>query len=329
MDETCPADWRPTASFDNLRRRAQVLAAIRAFFAARGVLEVETPALCGAGTTDPALASLTTRYTGPGLPAGTRLFLQTSPEFAMKRLLAAGSGSIYQICKAFRDHERGGRHNPEFTLLEWYRIGFDHWQLMDEVEALLAAVLGNDPGPAPRWSYRELFLHHVATDPLTCAVPALAEGAVRLGVSVPAGMPDDDPDPWRDLLWTQVVEPRLPPGPAFVYDYPASQAALARVRADDPPVAERFELYLDGVELANGFHELSDPAEQRARFDRDAARRSAAGLEPVPADGHLLAALDHGLPDCAGVALGLDRLVMAAAAAPSIDAVVAFPVERA
>lgn len=342
-------DWRPTATLETLRLRARLLAAVRAFFAARGVLEVETPCLGGAAVTDPHLHSLTTALGGGGGLERT-LYLQTSPEYAMKRLLAAGSGPIYQLARAFRDGEAGRRHNPEFTLLEWYRPGFDHHRLMDEVEELLAATLEEraaaEPGgpelaepirPAERLTYAEAFRRHAGVDPFADPVARLAEAAREAaGGAVPEL--GDDRDAWLDLLMATTVERRLGwdggrAHPTFVHDFPASQAALARVREPlpegGPAVAERFELFVAGLELANGFHELADPAEQRRRFERDLARRRAAGLPEPPIDERLLAALEAGLPDCAGVALGFDRLVMLAAGARSIEEVLAFPIDRA
>ncbi len=323
-------DWRPGAGLDALRLRARLLAGIREFFAIREVLEVDTPALSPAAASDPALASFAVRYQGPGPLHGQNLYLHTSPEFPMKRLLAAGSGSIYQLAKVFRDGEAGSRHNPEFTLLEWYRPGYDHHRLMDEARDLVIALLGQQP--VRRLSYRDVFLTHLGLDPFRTEVPELAAVATVQGLVPPPSMPTTDPDPWLDLLLSHCIEPRLGPGLVFVYDYPASQAALARLRWDDPhgpPVGERFELYLDGVELANGFHELADGAEQRRRFEADNAARQARGLPVMPLDGRLLAALDAGLPDCAGVALGVDRLVMQAAGADSLEAVLAFAINRA
>ncbi|MBL8251667.1 MAG: EF-P lysine aminoacylase GenX [Candidatus Competibacter sp.] len=326
------AAWAPGADWDTLRLRAELLARIRAFFAARRVLEVETPALSAAAIPDPHLASFSTRYTGPGPRHGQALYLHTSPEFPMKRLLAAGSGCIYQIARVFRDGEAGRRHNPEFTLLEWYRVGFDHHRLMGEatelVEALLAGRLAlSEP---ERVSYRDLFERHLRLDPHRATATELAACARRQGLRVPADLSADDPDPWLDLLLTHCIEPQLGQGRlSWVYDYPASQAALARLRPGDPPVGERFELYLNGLELANGFHELGDAGEQRRRFEGENARRQASGLSPVPVDGALLAALDSGLPDCAGVALGFDRLVMLAAGKASIQEVIAFPIDIA
>lgn len=324
--------WSPSASLEALRLRAALLADIRAFFAARGVLEVETPVLSHAGATDPNLDSFITRYRGPGAADGATLYLHTSPEFPMKRLLAAGSGPIYQICRAFRNGESGRRHNPEFTLLEWYRPGFDHHQLMDEVETLLRALFRGRiaPGAARRLSYAEAFLTHVGVDPHRATVAELARAAAEHGIAAPDGMPEHDRDPWLDLLLTERVEPALAAeGLCFLYDYPASQAALARVRPGTPPVAERFEVYLHGMELANGFHELIDAREQGERFARERQRRRERGRGDVPPDQHLLTALTDGLPPVAGVALGLDRLLMVLIGAGCIEEVIAFPIDRA
>ncbi len=323
------SDWRPCAGPAVLRARAGLLAELRAFFAAAGVLEVETPLCASAPGTDPALEPLLTRYTGPGWPAGLTLYLQTSPEFAMKRLLAAGSGPIYQICKAFRDGEAGRRHNPEFTLLEWYRPGFDLPRLMDEVAALARLGLGQPALAEERLSYRELFMRHLDLDPLEAPVAAL-RGLAVAQIDGAAGLELPDRDAWLDLLLTALIEPRLGAGRlTLVYDYPASQAALACLNPGDPRVAERFELYYRGVELANGFHELADPAEQRARCVADNRKRCARGQAELPLDERLLAALAQGLPDCAGVALGLDRLLMLRLGADSLGEVLAFPIERA
>ncbi len=323
--------WQPAAVWDVVRLRAWLLREIRDFFAARDVLEVDTPSLSAAAASDIALQSFTVNYHGPGLAPGQELFLHTSPEFPMKRLLAAGSGAIYQLCKVFRDGEAGTRHNPEFTLLEWYRPGWDHWQLMEELETLLTSLL-TARGLAlevRRYSYRALFQDYLAIDPLRAPVEALRQCALDAGIQPPEGMPANDPDPWRDLLLTHCIEPRLGPGLVLVYDYPASQAALAKIRQDDPPVAERFELYGNGIELANGFHELTDAGEQEARFAADNRRRQQQGLSPVPLDRHLLDALAHGLPACAGVALGVDRLLMLLAGVTDIRKVLTFPLERA
>jgi lysyl-tRNA synthetase class 2 len=318
-------DWRPTASIEVLRLRAAMVATIRAFFDAGEVLEVETPLLASAPVTDLHLQALSCRYRGPGADEGRMLYLQTSPEFAMKRLLAAGSGPVYQICKAVRDGEAGRRHNPEFTILEWYRPGWDHHRLMDEIDELLAAVLGT--GPGERLSYAEAFERHAGFDPHREPDDGLRARVTAFGVRSATGLGRDD---LLDLALTHLVEPKLGHcQPSFVSDYPASQAALARIRPGDPPLAERFEVFVEGLELANGYHELTDPEAQRQRFEHDLEARRAAGLPQVPIDEHLLAALEHGLPECAGVALGVDRLVMLAAGAREIAEVLAFPINRA
>ncbi len=326
-------DWQPTAALEVLKLRARLLERIRAFFSERGVLEVETPVLSTAAVTDPMLASLATRYTGPRFPRGQTFYLHTSPEFPMKRLLAAGSGSIYQICKVFRDGEAGRLHNPEFTLVEWYRTGFDHHRLMDETDELVMRLLAPTMSlDAPeRLSYREAFRRHAGLDPHTASAGDFATVAKARQISIPRGLASqNDLSVWRDLLLTHAVEPMLGQGRlTFIYDYPASQASLARIQPGDPPVAARFELYLNGIELANGFHELADADEQRARFERQLHARVAGGQPVVPMDERLLAALAQGLPDCAGVALGVDRLVMLAAGKTSLQDVLAFPVDRA
>lgn len=316
-------DWRPTASLEVLQLRARMLSRIRAFFAARDVMEVETPALSRAAATDPSVASF-------ALPtAGADRYLHTSPEFPMKRLLAAGSGDIYQICKVFRADEAGRRHNPEFTLLEWYRLGFDHFALMDEIEALLVAVLaGLRPyQPAARLSYREAFSDYAGVDVRTSAIADYRACAVKRGIEAPD---DLNLQQWQDVIMSHVVIPACASdGFAFIYDYPAEQAALAHVRPGEPPVAERFELIGYGLELANGFHELTVADEQRERFERELETRRRGGLSHVPMDERLLEALTYGLPDCAGVALGLDRLVMLAAGLDHISQAMAFSWEDA
>lgn len=281
---------------------------------------METPLLAAAGVTDPQIDGIPVEVPGLG-----RRWLQTSPEFAMKRLLAAGGGSIYQLGRAFRAGEQGRYHNPEFTLLEWYRPGFDADALIEEVAALVAEVLG--PAPVERLEYREVFARHAGLDPFDASLAEL-HGAGAEAAGGPAG--DLDRDALLDLLMGLRVAPRLGRGRrSFVCGYPASQAALARLRPEDPATAERFELFVEGLELANGFHELTDPLEQARRFREDRRRRRAAG-RPVPAaDRRLLAALRSGLPDCAGVALGVDRLVMLALGAGHIAEVLAFPADRA
>ena len=323
--------WRPTATLDVLKLRARLLVRIREYFSHAGVLEVDTPVLSAAGTTDPAIQSFSTTYHGPGACNDARLYLHTSPEFPMKRLLAAGAGSIYQICKVFRDGESGRYHNPEYTLLEWYRTGFDHVALMAEVESLLRAVLWDiiPLAPARYWTYRELFREYAGIDPFATTPVELQQVLRSHGITAPAGLPPDARDGWLHLLLTHVIEPSLDAGLVFISDYPASQAALARLYPGVPPVAARFEVYLGGVELANGYHELTDAAEQRQRFERDNTHRRTQGLATVEPDRRLLAAMRSGLPDCAGVALGFDRLLMIANGSRHIDEVMAFPLNHA
>ncbi len=317
-----PPDWRPRGDRARWERRAEVLAGVRGFFAGRGVLEVETPLLCARGAMDPAIAS----FSAVG-PDGRVRWLQTSPEYAMKRLLAAGSGAIFQIARAFRAGEAGPSHNPEFTLLEWYRPHCDHHRLMEEVGDLVVSVLAC---PAPRRvAYARAFRALAGVDVDRASLGTLRERARAAGASgrTAAGL---DRDGCLDLLLSHVVQPglsRLAGARAvFLYDYPASQAALARVaRTPDGERAERFELFVDGLELANGYHELTDPVEQQRRFESEKARRREAGLPPMEIDERLTAALGHGLPPCAGVALGLDRLVMLALGLPHIEDAIAFP----
>jgi len=324
--------WQPVAKLDVLKLRARILERIRAFFSERAVLEVETPVFSSAAATDPALSSFTTHYTGPLFPRGHNFYCHTSPEFPMKRLLAAGSGSIYQICKVFRNGESGRFHNPEFTLLEWYRVGFDYRQLMDEAAVLVTEILaGHRTLATPeKLTYHEAFERHCGIDPHSADNRTLARAVTRHGIQTDLDIGHEDPDVLRDLLLTHVIETNLGRGQiTLLYDYPASQAALARVRPGRPPVAERFELYLDGLELANGFHELTDTGEQHRRFENDLQRRKASGLPAVPSDARLLSALRAGLPECAGVALGIDRLAMLASGAKTIREVIAFPADCA
>ncbi|MHA7816528.1 MAG: EF-P lysine aminoacylase EpmA [Pseudohaliea sp.] len=310
-------DWRPAASPAALARRAELLAAVRDFFSRRGVLEVETPLLARHGVTDPAIEPLVVQG---GASLSAPRYLQSSPEYAMKRLLAAGSGPIYQLGKAFRDGEAGRRHNPEFTLLEWYRPGFDHHALMGEVAELLEHCLG--PTGWRKVTYGDLFQAHLGLDPHSADTETLAAAA---RAELAAGDLELDRDGWLDLLLSHRIEPALE-GVVCIHAYPVSQAALARIDESGPvPVAERFEFYVDGLELANGYHELADPAEQARRFAADNARRRQLGLAERAPDARLLAALEAGLPACSGVALGFDRLLMVATGAGSLDEVLAFP----
>ena len=315
-------DWRPRASQEPLKARAAALARVREFFAARGVMEVETPLLVNAPVSDVHLHSLPVE-----LAPRRTLFLHTSPEYAMKRLLAAGSGDIYQVCRVVRGEESGALHNPEFTLLEWYRVGFDLAQLMSEVEALAHAVLGATlAAAAPRLTYRDAFRAQLGLDPLAASDAELAAAAA--GVA-PRGAALER-DECLELLMGARVGPQLGHDAlTFIYGYPASQAALARLDPAAPGTAARFELYGGGMELANGFHELADAREQRARFLADNAERARRGLPVHAPDERLLAALAAGLPDCAGVAVGFDRLVMLAVGARHIEDVLPFPTGRA
>jgi elongation factor P--(R)-beta-lysine ligase len=303
--------------------RARLYALIRQFFAERNVLEVETPILSAGANTDPNIQSFATRVCGH-VDSGSRTrWLRTSSEFAQKRLLAAGVGDCYELGRVFRDGEAGRRHNPEFSMLEWYRVGWDHRRLVDEVVELIqvAFALMGKSGNLHKSSYRDLFLAALGLDPFDADAAKLraALGDVRVDAQ---GLSRDD---WLDLLLTHRIQPDFPGDRiTVVYDYPMSQCALAQIRHDDPPVAERFEVYLGQHELANGYHELTDAAEQRARFARDNARRRERGLPEMPLDENLLAALEHGMPACAGVALGVERLLMALTGNDDIGDVLAF-----
>ena len=310
------ADWRPGAGIEALRLRARVLRTIRAHFDAEDVLEVETPTLGSRTVTDPSIESLAARDR-----TGRVWHLQTSPEFAMKRLLAAGSGSIYQITRAFRDAERGRYHNLEFSILEWYRVGFDHHLLIEDIDALLDEVLG--PGPSRRTTFREAFSLHLGLDPFAATMAEIHDACRSGGFAsrAAAGTRDE----CLDYLLATRVQPSLGPGRVYLLDFPVSQAALARIRTDDPPVAERFELYVDGIEIANGYHELRNAGELRDRMRRDVELRCGDGRPAPELDERLLAAHEAGLPACAGVAVGLDRLVMLAGRYRSLRDVLAFP----
>jgi lysyl-tRNA synthetase class 2 len=323
-----PYDWRPSASFETLRLRAALNARIRDFFARRGVVEVETPVLSMAGNTDPNIASFSLQFGGRTDGAPRTRWLRTSPEYPLKRLLAAGFGDCYELGRVFRDGEAGGRHNPEFTMLEWYRLGYDHQRLIVETAELVQAALAlvGRVATLERVAYRELYRERLGLDPATADDSELraALGDVLID---PDGLGRDD---WLDLLMTHRLQPGFAPDRLLaIYDYPASQCALARVRAGDPPVAERFELYLGPLELANGYHELADAGEQGTRFQRDLAVRAQRGAPAPPRDEAMLAALAAGFPECAGVALGVDRLLMAMLGAARIADVLAFDFARA
>lgn len=321
------AGWQPTAPIANLLKRAKIVNEIRHFFADRGVLEVETPTMSQATVTDVHLRAFETRFTGPGAAQGITLYLMTSPEYHMKRLLAAGSGPIYQMGRSYRNEEAGRYHNPEFTMLEWYRPHYDMYRLINEVDDLLQQTLECES--AESLSYQQAFLRYLDIDPLTAEKDKLREVAAKLDVSNIADT-EEDRDTILQLLFMVGVEPHIGlEKPTFIYHFPASQASLAEISSEDHRVAERFEVYYKGVELANGFCELTDAAEQRQRFERDNRKRASMGLPEQPIDENLLAALEHGFPECAGVALGIDRLIMLALGAERISDVIAFPVDRA
>ncbi len=319
--------FAPTASLKHLRLRARVLEQIRAFFKARDVLEVDTPILALAPVTDPHIQALKTRIS---LFGAQDFYLQTSPEYYLKRLLAAYPISVYQLGKVFRDDECGRHHAPEFTMLEWYRLGLDDHALMEEMQALfqlLWSALHDAPLSFEKLSYKQAFVRYLAINPHQVSLTAL-QALVREKVGEIPHLSTPDRDTCLQLLMSMVIEPALAhlPGPVFIYDFPATQAALAQLRqdAEGDAVAGRFEVYWRGLELANGYHELSDATLQAQRFESDLAKRQALNLPAVPIDQKLLAALQSGLPACAGVALGFERLLMILSGATHIEAVSAF-----
>ena len=325
------SEWQPTASLETLKTKARLLSKLRDFFAEKDILEVQTPVLSQAGNTEPTIESFIIQEHENAAHKIQPSFLNTSPEFAKKRLLAAGYGSMYQITPAFRQDEQGKRHNSEFTLLEWYRIDFDHHALMGEVNALVRFVAEKflNLGRSQFLTYQDAMIKFAGVDPFNATNEELKEATIKAGIDA-VGMDDVNQDTWLDLIMSEIVEKNLPLNcPVFIYDYPASQAALAKIRKGSHDVAERFELYINGMELANGFHELSDAAEQAQRFKQQQQQRKESGQQGIPADYHLIEALKHGLPECAGVAVGLDRLLMVLTGAEHIDEVLTFPFERA
>ena len=317
-NQTSHGDWQPSAPLAHLKARARLLAQLRGFFAQRQVMEVETPLLGQHTVSDPHIESWQVEGAG---------FLQSSPEYAMKRLLAAGSGAIYQIGKAFRKGEQGTRHNPEFSMLEWYRPGFDHWDLMDEIADLLEVVLGSKH--VIHLSYRDAFKNTLGIDPHHIELTELQSISRQL---IDVELASDNRDDWLNLLLSHLIEPELGgDAPTFLYDYPASQAALAKISRDEhgESVAERFELYIQGIEIANGYQELTDSAEQSRRFENDLAIRNN-HQQALPAmDTRLQMAMESGLPECAGVALGLDRLLMLQLGTKRLEEVISFSFDRA
>jgi lysyl-tRNA synthetase class 2 len=320
-------DWTPSAAHKALHLRARLNTLIRKFFADRGVLEVETPTMSAAGNTDANIESFSLEFRGPANAGPGVRWLRTSPEFALKRLLAAGVGNCYELGRVFRNGEAGRLHNPEFTMLEWYRIGWTHHQLMDECAELVrdAMRLAGRSVSVRESSFRQLYHDSLGLDPLTASEAELRAPLAVFDIRA-EGLTRDD---WLDLLMTHMIQPTIPSNRVLmVYDYPKSQAALARVRQGDVPVAERFELYLGPLEVANGYRELGDPEEQRERFGRDLSRRQKRGAVQPPIDERLLAALPA-MPDCSGVALGVDRLLLAMMGSERLSDVLAFPFERA
>lgn len=337
-DHSSP-NWMPTCDLSALKTRAEVYAQIRAFFSARQVLEVETPLLSVSTASDPFLDSISAFLKHHQGESDRPYFLNTSPEFPMKRLLASGSGSIFQICKTFRNAETGKRHNPEFTMLEWYRPGFSLMQLMQEVGELLECVLGEKFNRPTYLSYREAFLNFLQIDPFLASDAELIQLAKqKTGFQIESESSDQmERDDYLNLLLSVCIEPHLgkneneQASPLFLYGYPPSQASLAKVKEDEfgEKVAQRFELYINALEIANGYDELTDAKEQRRRFEADNTQRKKLGLMDIPLDEHLLSAIESGLPECAGVALGIDRLLMIKQKRSRIEEVISFPIARA
>lgn len=317
--------WHPTASIQNLLARAKIIAEIRRFFTDRGLLEVETPILSEFSVTDIHLSTFSTEFTAPFGGQPKKLWLSTSPEYPMKRLLAAGSGAIFQLCKVFRNEEVGSKHNPEFTMLEWYRPHFDMYRLINEVDDLLQQIL--DCEPADTMSYQFAFQEYVGIDPLSASRDILVEKAKQHHLE---NAEQEERDTLLQFLFSTVVEPKIGQDrPIAIYHFPATQAALAQISSEDHRVAERFEFYYKGIELANGFNELTDANEQRHRFEQDNYHREQLGLPKNNIDERFLSALKAGVPNCSGVALGIDRLIMMALDAKNIKEVISFNIENA
>ncbi len=315
--------WRPYADYNSIKLRAEVLGKIRQFMLEQNILEVETPVLAHAPVTELQIASFSTDFVSLQQDSNVSLYLQTSPEYAMKRLLASGSGAIYQISKVFRNEEQGKLHNPEFSLLEWYQPACDHHQLIESLALLLQALEMNDH---EKIAYGELFAEHTGLDPHSCETSTLASLAKDYGLSSNT----DERTVLLDFIFSHKIASTLGmSAPLFVYDYPACQCALAKLSSSIPPIAERFELFINGMEIANGFHELTDADEQLQRFQQDLALRKKFNRDDVPIDDYLLDALKQGLPDCAGVAVGIDRLLMAMTGSKDIQDVLTFPIDRA
>ena len=321
--------WHTKLTWQSAQARAKLLHSIRRFFEQKEVIEVDTPLMSSGTITDVHLDAFATRYKFVANDqSSAKLYMQTSPEFAMKRLLSSGYGSIYQICKAFRDEPSGRLHNPEFTILEWYRLGFDHHELMNEISELLTKVLGCLP--AEKQSYQDAFLQYTGLDPLTVDISELKAYLTNSKRLDDWLSEEQDIDILLQFVFAEDVESKIgQETPIFIYNFPASQAALAKLSTEDSRVAERFECYFKGVELANGFHELTDAEQQLTRFKQDNEKRRAKGLSEKPIDAKFIEALTHGLPQCAGVALGIDRLVMLALEVNHINQAVSFTISDA
>lgn len=319
-------NWKPSAAHQNLKLRAELYTKIRAFFAERNILEVETPLLCKHTVTDPHIESFSVPLSPNSQLPTPNYYLQTSPEYAMKRLLCAGSGAIYQITKSFRVGESGHQHNPEFTMLEWYRPDFNHHDLMNEIDLFLQTILHTLP--AEKISYRDLFLQYLNINPFEIKLNALKKLITEKNIHVDINHIDHDTA--LQILLSHLIEPSMGiEKPLFLYDFPVTQAALSKIRNDAQPVAERFELYMNGSEIANGFHELTNATEQQHRFEKNQSVRRE-NNQTVPAiDHYFIDALAFGFPNCAGVAIGIDRLLMQYAKTNNIQDVIGFPFDRA
>jgi len=318
--------FKSTLDWETAQKRADILRKIRHFFYNRNVIEVETPALSQGTVTDQYLDAFKCTYKYLSSPSfNTSMYLQTSPEFSMKRLLASGYGDIYQICKAFRNEQAGNHHNPEFTILEWYRLGFDHMQLMAEVSELLMLILSCKK--PIQISYQQLFLKYTAIDPLNTSHSELLN-LLKIHNKLSDWLIKElNIDVLLQVVLSEIIEDKIgKEQPCFIYNFPCSQASLAQLSCDDPRVAERFECYYQGVELVNGFNELTDAKVQLARFEQDNIHRKQNNLVEKPIDTHLISALKSGLPQCSGVALGVDRLIMLACNKRKIEKVISFPI---
>jgi len=318
-------DWRPTATLDTLRERAKLLQTIRDFFTERQVLEVDTPLIDHYTVTDPFIHSFTTQFKAPAANTGKTLYLQTSPEFAMKRLLTAGSGAIYQLGKVYRNGEAGQQHSPEFTMVEWYRPELNYFKLMDEVAELLERT-----GIQKRFnkiSYQQLFEYYLGINPHIDSIDSLRQLAQAHGLAYLYPIEEQYRGYWLDYLLTHCIEPLLPDHGLFIYDFPTCHAALAQLKqTSEGTVSQRFELYLNGIELANGFQELTDSDALQHRMQHDQHQRQQLQYDIPEPDIRLLRAMEHGLPECSGVSLGVDRLLMLLTGAEHIEQVMPFAI---